>query len=136
MSDLKAPSSVYRCPPDCGLCCSHLLVEADVIDVLREPRIQQAVPLEPGKHSLPVLECTWLMHDVARHCCPFLDAQKRCGIYPTRPHVCVGFSAGGTKCRELRTEAGLPLLEPSVADGSMEDTILAELVQYDEEECA
>jgi Fe-S-cluster containining protein len=123
---------VFRCPPDCGLCCQELIVECHVLDVLREPRIQEAVPLKKSDHSLPVIDDCWILHSDKG--CPFLDAQKRCGIYSTRPGICVAFPAGGKKCTQLRQRAGLPPLEPLKADGSMIDRLTAELRINEEED--
>ena len=122
---------VFRCPPNCGLCCRELLVECDALDVLREPRIQDAAPLKKTDHALPVIDNCWLL--AGSKACPFLDANQRCGIYSTRPSTCVGFPAGGSKCRQLRERAGLPALEPAAADGSMTDRLTAELGQYEED---
>jgi Fe-S-cluster containining protein len=122
---------VFRCPPNCGLCCRQLLVECDALDVLREPRIQDVAPLKKPDHSLPVLDNCWLLAGVKA--CPFLDPDQRCGIYSTRPSICVGFPAGGAKCTELRQRAGLPALQPVAADGSMTDRLTAELSQYQED---
>src|SRR5579862_2928524 len=70
---------VFRCPPNCGLCCRELLVECDALDVLREPRIQDVAPLKTSDHALPVLDNCWLLAGVKA--CPFLDSNQRCGIY-------------------------------------------------------
>jgi Fe-S-cluster containining protein len=122
---------VFRCPPDCGLCCQKLLVECDTVDVLREPRIDQVAPLRMSNRSLPVLDKYWIL--TGDGSCPFLDREKRCGIYATRPSTCVGFAAGGKKCAELRARAGLPLLQGMPANGSMIDRLTAELVSDEEE---
>jgi Fe-S-cluster containining protein len=121
---------VFQCPPDCGLCCEELLVECDAIDVLREPRIQNVAPLKKTDRSLPVIDNFWLLAGVKG--CPFLDHEKRCGIYTTRPSTCVGFPAGGKKCTQLRTRAGLPPLQGMMADGSMIDRLTAELKDYED----
>jgi Fe-S-cluster containining protein len=44
--------------------------------------------------------------------CQFLDDENRCGIYPTRPNVCVAMQAGDEQCRESRKAEGLPPLLP------------------------
>jgi Fe-S-cluster containining protein len=119
------PLPVFRCPPDCGLCCQQLIIECDALDVLREPRIDDAAPLKKSDRSLPVIDNTWILY--GEKGCPFLDETKRCGIYPTRPSICIGFPAGGSKCSQLRKQAGLPVLQPSKADGSMIDRLVAEL---------
>ena len=125
------PLPVFRCPPDCGLCCKELLIECDAIDVLREPRIQDAAPLKKSDRSLPVIDNTWML--TGGKGCAFLNREKRCGIYSTRPSTCVGFPAGGKKCNELRTRAGLPPLQGMTADGSMIDRLTAELKQNDDD---
>jgi Fe-S-cluster containining protein len=122
---------VFRCPPDCGLCCQQLIIECDAIDVLREPRIYDAVPFKKADHSLPVIDNTWILY--GNNGCPFLDESKRCGIYSTRPSICIGFPAGGSKCSQLRKQAGLPPLEPTKADGSMIDRLTAELKDNEDE---
>lgn len=124
---------VYRCDAGCGLCCRRLLVEADAVDVLREPRIQDVSPLRKMDRSLPVIDNCWILAGPG-HPCPFLSEESRCGIYPTRPTTCVGFAAGGEKCRKLRAAAGMAPLEPAKADGSMDDRLRAELVGYESEE--
>jgi Fe-S-cluster containining protein len=126
-SHWHTPLPVFRCPPDCGLCCRQLLVECDVLDVLREPRIDDVAPLKKTDHSLQVIDDCWLL--AGAKACPFLDAHQRCAIYSTRPATCVGFPAGGTKCTELRQRAGLPALRAVTADGSMTDRLTAELWQ-------
>ena len=92
---------------NCGLCCEHLLVEADAVDVLREPRIETARPLGKRAMSLSVLDACWVLAGPGDPC-KFLTPQKRCGIYSTRPHTCVAFLAGSSKCQELRREHRLP----------------------------
>jgi Fe-S-cluster containining protein len=92
---------------DCGLCCEHLLVEADAVDVLREPKIETARPLGKRAVSLSVLDACWILAGPGMPCV-FLTKKKRCDIYPTRPHTCVAFLAGSGKCQELRGEHGLP----------------------------
>src|ERR1700733_13064776 len=74
---------VFRCNPNCGLCCRELLVECDAVDVLREPRIDQVAPIRMSNRSLPVLDKYWIL--TGSGSCPFLDSEKRCGIYATRP---------------------------------------------------
>jgi Fe-S-cluster containining protein len=122
---------LYRCPPDCGLCCQELLVECDALDVLREPRIEEVAPMKMSNHSLPVIDACWILAGAKG--CPFLDEGKRCGIYATRPSTCVGFPAGGKKCTELRARAGLPPLQATKANGSMIDRLTAELSTCEDE---
>jgi len=95
---------------DCGLCCEHLLVEADAIDVLREPKIDKERPLGKLRVPLPILDASWLLAGPGMPC-PFLSPQKRCEIYSSRPQVCVAFTAGSAKCQELRKAHGLELVK-------------------------
>ena len=116
---------------NCGLCCEHLLVMPNAIDVLREPRIEIERPL--GKVSLSVLEASWLLAGPGRPC-PFLTLQKQCSIYPTRPNVCVTFMPGSLKCQELRIEHGLPLVVLKPSAHAILTDIVREAIEADEEE--
>ena len=100
---------------NCGLCCEHLLVEADAVDVLREPRIEEKYPLGKRHVNLPILEACWVLSAPGKPCA-FLTKKKRCSIYPTRPQVCVAFLPGSPKCQELRGDHEMtPLvMQPSV----------------------
>ena len=98
----------YECD-GCGECCRHKLVDVFEEDILREPRVgAQMSPLrEPGLDGeIGYLNCG------SGGKCFFLDGENRCGIYPTRPVVCVLFPAGSDACQEVRQAAGLPPLEP------------------------
>ena len=97
----------------CGACCSgHLIVEADALDCLREPRLlaadtrlaQRGRPLtledllaDDGKVVLLACgrdhPCKWLCYD---------DDLAVCSIYPTRPNTCVAFEPGSDQCIEAR----------------------------------
>lgn len=103
-------SEIYQCD-GCGACCRTKLVDVFEEDLLREPRLAPRMqPLrEPGLDGeIGYLNC---LTDGA---CPFLDSDDRCGIYPTRPVVCVLFPAGSDECQEARKAFGLPSLEPIV----------------------
>lgn len=108
------PETIGICG-NCGLCCQHLLVEADVIDVLREPRIDAVRPLGKLSPQLSLLDACWVLAGPGTPCA-FLTPDKRCAIYPTRPQICVAFVPGSTKCQKLRNEYGLPpvVLPPSI----------------------
>jgi len=107
---------VYECD-QCGACCQgHLIVEADEIDVLREPRLIEADPHYRGRSLSDVrqeltddLKC--LVIAAARPCI-FLQVDCRCAIYPTRPNACVAMEAGDEQCQQARLAQGLPPLEP------------------------
>jgi Fe-S-cluster containining protein len=115
----------YECD-QCGACCQgYLIVEADELDLLREPRLIEADPHYAGQPAKLVLQ--QLQEDVGRALilacgtarpCRFLGADKKCDVYPTRPNVCVAMQAGDEQCQESRHEAGLPPLEPLTVDPS------------------
>lgn len=102
----------YECDR-CGACCSgRLIVEAEWLDAVREPKVLTA-DVSGKRFALEVLEeegkCVVLA--ASKPCC-FLGPDNRCGIYPTRPNTCVAFQAGDEQCQEARREHGLPALEP------------------------
>jgi Fe-S-cluster containining protein len=109
---------------NCGLCCEHLLVEANAIDVMREPRIETERPLGKRAVSLSVLDACWILAGPGMPCA-FLTPKKRCAIYSSRPQTCVAFVPGSPQCQELRMDAGRApvVLQPAVHD------ILAEIMQ-------
>ena len=110
----------YLCD-QCGACCrGHLIVEADIIDVLREPRLIEA---DPYYSRLTPAEALAALEEPGRGLmiacgidrpCRFLGTDNRCAIYPTRPNGCVAMEAGDEQCQEARAAAGLPKLEPQV----------------------
>ena len=118
-------NTVYVCDC-CGLCCQQLLVEANVLDILREPRIASARPL--GRHDpAMILDACWILAGPGMPC-PFLSPEHRCQIYPTRPDLCVNFATGSTQCRKLREQHGLPALEAHPATDDVLGEILAALM--------
>ena len=99
----------------CGLCCRKLIIEIGCHDIVREPKL---IPVTKQFKTADG-PCGFITggeddgcanHDGTCHMltccgpCPLLSDNNLCTIYPTRPNVCVGFSAGGTQCRELRGE--------------------------------
>lgn len=105
----------YECD-QCGACCQGpLIVQADWIDVVREPRLKDADHHYQDQRIDKVLE---MLEDGMRavtlacgQACPFLSAEKTCSIYPTRPNDCVAMQAGDEQCQQARAAAGLsPLL--------------------------
>jgi Fe-S-cluster containining protein len=112
----------------CGACCRSLIVEADLLDALREPRIAAVCGLpipasdacsfdddedgeDPWNGRVAILSPR-RTPDGHIAGCAFLDAANRCTIYPTRPNICVAFAPGSRQCREVRgleteTEAGM-----------------------------
>lgn len=117
----------YLCD-HCGACCKgHLIVEADDVDVLREPRLINADRHHAGKGlSQVVHEIREEFKAVILACdapCAFLTDDNHCSIYPARPNCCVGLEAGDEQCQEARTAEGLPPLEPLPPAFPLDDAI-------------
>jgi Fe-S-cluster containining protein len=108
--------SIYVCD-QCALCCQHLLVEADALDVLREPKIEEYRPLGSRAIALPILHATWVLAGPG-YPCPFLASDLKCSIYASRPQVCVRFAAGSFQCQELRKAHGVPRLRRQVVSNA------------------
>jgi hypothetical protein len=105
---MESSTEQYECD-GCGACCRSKLVDVYEIDTLRNPRIaEQMNPLrEPGLDGeIGYLNC------VSNGGCVFLRDDYRCGIYITRPSVCVLYEAGSDDCQECRRNAGIPFFEP------------------------
>lgn len=127
---MAMPESIGTCD-NCGLCCQQLLVEADAVDVMREPRIDLERPIQNLSAQLSVLDACWVLAGPGMPC-PFLTREKRCDIYSTRPQACVAFVPGSPKCQEIRAEHGLgpAVLRPSphrVLTDIMQQAIQAEV---------
>lgn len=123
----------YECD-SCGLCCTKLIIEADVVDALREPAIvSKCQELNIG-HGI-AHERMWMIACGEKRPCPFLEpkygGERRCSVYVTRPGCCVYFQAGGVKCQEIRIAAGIGLLAGEPAKGDMAE--LKESLRGDEE---
>lgn len=106
--------AVFECD-GCGACCRHLIIEADHLDALREPRIAAEARLLDGKGKVAIEDAAWGMNrgDKDGLDCVFLGKDNRCGIYATRPGVCVSMQAGSEQCRDARRMAGLAPLAPT-----------------------
>jgi len=104
----------------CGLCCHELIIEAQPLDVLREPAIARRGVLMDGRGAIPPEEWVWELTHCGSTPCPFLldlgQGRRQCGIYPTRPNVCITFPPGDVKCNELRRDAGLPEIHAAKGD--------------------
>ena len=91
-----------------------MIVEAEELDMLREPRLIAADPHYAGQTLEEIVRC---LRDDIGCCvivacgapCPFLT-DNRCAIYPTRPNACVGLLAGDEQCQAARREEGIPEL--------------------------
>ena len=106
----------YECDK-CGECCKgSLIVEADELDVMREPRLIDADRSHAGRTVLQVLQGIQdNMQCVIVACgspCMFLGTDNACTIYPTRPNACVGMQPGDEQCQQARIDNGLPPLKP------------------------
>ena len=111
----------YECDC-CGACCKgYLIVEADELDLIREPRLIESDPDDTAKSYDQVLAD--LQQGIGKvlviACgtdfpCKFLGADDRCTIYPTRPNDCVAMQAGDEQCQVARVAAGLSRLQPVV----------------------
>ena len=105
----------YECDK-CGACCKHLIVEADDIDLMREPQLLYADRDFVANYG-PDEAVEALQEDVGRcliiACgkpCYFLE-ENQCSIYSTRPNACVAMQAGDEQCQQARREEGIaPLL--------------------------
>lgn len=114
---MSLPFEKFRCD-NCGACCKVLIVEADYLDVQREPRLYEIftgdkLKLHDGEHAV-------MLYDLEKRQCPFLDESCHCSIYATRPNECVSVEPGDAKCQQARHMKGFPLLrdvdgnEPSI----------------------
>ena len=107
-------ASEYECDR-CGACCrGTLIVEADYLDALREPRLLDAdvCGRRPTINELSDDDGRCIVL-AANQPCRFLFPDGRCTIYPTRPNNCVGMQAGDEQCQEARSQLGLLPLQPS-----------------------
>lgn len=103
----------------CGACCrGTLIVEADELDVLREPLLLSAdsgkwcasmTPDEIRSHLEQDYACLVI---AGNRPCTFLGKDNLCRIYPTRPNACVGMQAGDEQCQAARAATGLAPLLP------------------------
>ena len=98
----------------CGACCRTFPIYATSADAAREPRLAaEALPIR-GPNAPPDAWALRLYPLPFQDACGFLDVDRRCGIYATRPQVCREFLAGGDLCQQARAAEGLPPL-PDVA---------------------
>ncbi len=122
---MKLPQLVYDCDR-CGACCRYLIVEAEHLDALREPRIQTEARLLDGHGRMPLEDAAWGLNRCAPKGgspCVFLGDDNTCGIYATRPNVCVNVQAGSYQCQTSRESAGLPRLDGRPSTHTMPDRL-------------
>lgn len=124
--------SKYECD-SCGLCCSgSLIIEIYQLDVVREPKLLDVASLMDGNGKIVYEDESdkeYLL--AASEPCDFLNDDKGCSIYPTRPNTCIAFEAGSYKCQALRKREGLELL----ADTEGKVPTEAELLEMETEDC-
>lgn len=116
----------FKCD-HCGACCQTLIVEADYLDCMREPRLFQLTDdkRQFDRSDIESGERCVVLYDVKTKQCPFLrpitelslwhalgfkETDTHCSIYNTRPNACVLVEAGDAKCQQARGMKGLPLL--------------------------
>ncbi len=113
MTNFKLTQLIFECD-QCGACCRHLILEADHCDAIREPRIQTEGRLLDGHGKIEFEEAAWsLMNKGAPHDCVFVNEDNTCGVYQTRPDMCVSLQAGSEQCQLARTMAKLESLKPA-----------------------
>ena len=95
---------------NCGACCRKLIVEATYQDAQREPRLYQIAGPNLEHEKFRVGDQCIKLYDNDKKGCHFLTSENKCGIYPTRPHECVGVEPGDAKCQQARELEGLPML--------------------------
>ena len=111
--------STFECDR-CGACCrGPLIVEADELDVPREPQLLTAdigpwcaskSPDEIHRHLEQEFACLVI---AGNQPCRFLGEDSLCSIYPTRPNACVAMQAGNEQCQLARAALGLVPLMPA-----------------------
>ena len=82
------PGPTFSCA-ECGLCCTYLAIEIDgPTSVKRATELLWYLYHEDV--SLYVNDDSWMVQFETT--CRYLTADKRCGIYATRPHICREYS--------------------------------------------
>ncbi len=96
----------------CGACCRTFPIFATREDAAREPRLEaEARAVREPMALTPAGAWAFQLYPLPfQDACCFLDAERRCGIYDTRPQVCRDFPAGGELCQQARAAEGLPPL--------------------------
>ncbi len=102
--------AAYECD-GCGACCGAYLIFASMDDAAREPRIPSETRKLAGWLETPQWAYQLYPLPFLEACC-FLDADRRCTIYETRPVVCREFAAGSEPCQQARAMKCLPPLSP------------------------
>lgn len=96
----------------CGKCC-HLLIEVEVEDAEREPKIREVgsptfMPAQFTASGQPELTGYILNSKTNGYACAFLDKTTNlCTIHGTRPLICRLFNCDSGEGREQMIELGL-----------------------------
>lgn len=101
----------YECDL-CGACCKTFPIFASEEDARREPRIERESKRLADHLAAPTWRFQLYPLPFLEQCC-FLDAEKKCDIYASRPDTCRTFAAGDAQCQEARRRQGLSPLPPS-----------------------
>ena len=105
---IPALTSPDICAP-VGASLPHHVASAN--DAARELRIASETQKLAAWLETP--RWAYRLHPLPFHeACCFLDADRRCTIYETRPEVCREFAAGSEPCQRARAMMDLPPLSP------------------------
>ncbi len=90
----------YDCD-GCGACCGTYPIFASAANAEREPRLRGESRELPDHLATPAWR--FQLYPLPFHdgCC-FLDGDRKCEIYATRPTACRAFAAGSDPCQEAR----------------------------------
>ena len=94
-----------RCQ-QCGSCCRELILDCNIADVKREPRI--ASECTEMLRDEWTGERMWNLNDLCKKCvCHFLTAEGRCEIHQTKPGMCRAFTPNTDgRCRHTTVKRG------------------------------
>jgi Fe-S-cluster containining protein len=82
------PSGTFDCA-QCGLCCTYLAIEIDGPTTVK--RATELLWYLYHEHvSIYLNDDSWMVQFETT--CRYLTADRRCGVYATRPHICREFS--------------------------------------------
>src|SRR4051812_40634852 len=82
------PSERFGCE-QCGLCCTYVAIEVDGPTSVKRATELLWYLYHQGV-SLYVNDDSWMVQFETT--CRYLTADRRCGVYATRPHICREFS--------------------------------------------
>ena len=111
--DEEGPGIEVRNDCRCGECCRNLVIEVELDDAEREPRIKErgspiSLPAELTESGRKELAGYLLNSPENGNACTFLDRSTNlCSIYDTRPWVCRVFDCDG-EGREQLIQLGVP----------------------------